>query len=194
MRVAGLPSDGAPAGDGIALPEIRPFGQVGLGDDHGAGLTEPGDERRVSAGDVALERQASCSGRKSALGLDIVLHHDRHSVERPPNRASVERAGFVERARLHRDDRIHLRLDPLDPIKRDLRALGCASRLRKRSSFKRERSLAAFVSGPGSGGAAGKESRSGEQNRADHLLAFHQRGASRASREEGPVPTFSRAG
>ena len=73
--------------------------EIGLADDDGAGGFQPGDAGRVLARLVG-EGRAGGGGRQS-LDVDIVLHRDRHAIEREAGIAlRRQRPGFGDGVRL----------------------------------------------------------------------------------------------
>ena len=79
VRVGGLAAQRGPAAGAVRGPEVRPLRQVGLADDHGAGLAQPAHQERVAAAGV---QQGGRAGRGGHPGdLDVVLDQDR---ECPP--------------------------------------------------------------------------------------------------------------
>ena len=80
-------------------PEVGPLGQVGLAQDHGAGIAQPGDQARV-AWDPAAD-QGERAGRRlhAVAGRDVVLDQDGDPVEgsarRPARRWASRRAAIA---------------------------------------------------------------------------------------------------
>ena len=73
VRVPRLPADAAPAGRRARGAEVGPLAEVRLAEDHGAGLAELRDQRRISSGDVLGERERAGGRGHGAGGLDVVL-------------------------------------------------------------------------------------------------------------------------
>ncbi len=101
----------------VGRPE-RELVQVGLADEHRAGLAQVGDRRRIAFGDVAVAH-ARRRGRRHAADVEQVLDRDRHAVQR----TAVVAGGqlLIGLARLpqrlvghHEDERVQPRVVGLD--------------------------------------------------------------------------------
>ena len=107
----------------------RELVQVGLADEHRAGLPQMGDGRRVALGDVALAHARRRGGRRAA-DVEQILDRDRHAVQRSAVVAGGELAVGVARLlpRLvghDQDEGVQprvVRLDPPQALVGDLRA------------------------------------------------------------------------
>ena len=112
VGVAGLPAHRAdrrdPGGELV---------QVGLADEHGAGIPQPLDLESVASGLKALERQRA-AGRRHVGGRVVVLEDERNTVERSTDAAGpplvIERGRLIERRRIERDERVDGPLVGLD--------------------------------------------------------------------------------
>ena len=62
--------------------EICPFAQVGFGQDQRPGSAQALDQEGVLGGDPTLQGQRSGGGGQAIGGVDIVLEHNRQSVQR----------------------------------------------------------------------------------------------------------------
>ena len=91
-----------------------------LADEDGAGLAQPADGHRVLGRHLVGEDQRA-HRRPDALGEQQILDRERHAVERaeqvPPaiTAASARRAAVARLVRGHGDERVHRRLERLDP-------------------------------------------------------------------------------
>ncbi len=86
--------------------------KVRFSDDHGAGFAQLAHLKCVASGHRSFERQRSCR-RRQVDRFEVVLHHDRNTVERAPGSSSgpftIERVRVVERVRVERNHRVDRR-------------------------------------------------------------------------------------
>src|SRR6185437_11372446 len=73
VRVPGLAAAAAPATGGSGGPEVGPFAEVGLAQQYGAGLPEPGDDEGIFCRFMTLESQRAGRGLHLVAGVDIVF-------------------------------------------------------------------------------------------------------------------------
>ena len=96
--------------------------QVGLADDHGAGVDEPLDGGRRPRRDVLTEQRRAVR-RAHPRGVEEVLGRERDARERPEPARASERAGVEQRAlAVARDERVEVgaRLDAVEVVGDDL--------------------------------------------------------------------------
>ena len=79
--------------------EVRPLAQVGLAEDHRAGLAQAPHQERVPAGPEILQRQRARGGGHG-YGVDVVLQQYRDAVQRAAQLAGlalgIERIGVLQ--------------------------------------------------------------------------------------------------
>ena len=97
----------------IAEPGRGEVGHGGLGENDRAGSAELGDHRGVGVGHVAVQRNRTERGR-NARGFRLILHDDRHAVQRAlelpgGGERGVQPGGLVPRSGIHRHDRVERR-------------------------------------------------------------------------------------
>ena len=112
----------------LGVPAEREVRQVRAGERDGAGLTQPGDHRRVGRGDL-LGQGGDAPGRGRAGHVDVLLDGERHAGQRPERLAGGDRpvdrggggAGLVGQRHGHR---VEVRVDLLDAGQMGLDHLG----------------------------------------------------------------------
>ena len=115
-------ADARPAADRSAGADVGPFRQVGLAQDHSAGVLQPPHQWSVPQGDIALQGQGARGGGHAVIGLDIVLDQHRYPVQRTAQMArqafGVQAARGLQRVRIEHDNAVQgrtrtvYRLDP----------------------------------------------------------------------------------
>ena len=112
VRVQHLTTQRRVAARHVLRHEVRHLGEVGLAEDHRAGLAQPGHQVGVAAGHRVLQGQRA-AGRRQAGHVDVVLHQDRYAVQRaayPPVPAlGVHLLRHVGRVGCETADRVHRR-------------------------------------------------------------------------------------
>jgi hypothetical protein len=68
---------------------VRPFGQIGLAEDDGAGRAQPFGDEGIAAGAHAVQRQRTGAGAHLVGGGDVVLQQDRDPVQRAAQLAGL---------------------------------------------------------------------------------------------------------
>jgi len=111
IGVAGLSAASAPARGRMRRTEIGPLAQVGLAEDHRAGLAQAPHQERVPAGPEILQRQRA-RGSGHGYGVDVVLQQYRDAVQRAAHRIGaafhVAQRRFLQRVRVEFDDGVEL--------------------------------------------------------------------------------------
>ncbi len=107
-----LPAARAPARRRSRRAEVGPLAEVGLAEDHRAGVAQPLDHERIRAGTVVGQRQRA--GRVHHAGdVDVVLDQHRNAVHRAAHLAGlalgVERVRIGDGLGIELDHRIQLR-------------------------------------------------------------------------------------
>ena len=97
----------------IAEPRRGEVRHGGLGENDCAGLAQLGNHRSVGVGDVAVQCDGAERGR-NARGLRLILHDNRHAVQRAlqlpgGGERGVQPGGLVPRSGVHRHDRVERR-------------------------------------------------------------------------------------
>ena len=82
VGVTGEPAASGPAARRIEGAEVRPFGKVGLPEDHRAARAELRGDRRVVLRRLADERERPGGGLHLVAGVDVVLEQHRDPVQR----------------------------------------------------------------------------------------------------------------
>ena len=128
----GLAAERGPAAGRVGGPEVGPLGQVGLADDHRPGRAQPGDQEGVAR--FGAEQGGRTRRGRHARHLDVVLDQHGNALERPPRAARGARRvagrGLGGRGRVHRDDRVQGRVQPLDALQVEAGQRGGTERAR----------------------------------------------------------------
>jgi hypothetical protein len=66
----------------VRRSEVRPLAEIGLAEDHGAGVAQPRDEKRVDRRDRSLERERPRGRLHAVVRRNVVLDQDGDAVER----------------------------------------------------------------------------------------------------------------
>ncbi len=90
IRVDRLPAARAESALSGAAHEVGPLGQVGLAEDHRAGVAKPLDDERVPRDGVVRQRERAGRGPHLVVGGDDVLEDNRDAVQRTPVIAPLE--------------------------------------------------------------------------------------------------------
>ena len=110
MWVPGLAAAAAPPAGRAARAEVGPLAEVGLAQDDGAGLSEPGHQRRIGGRRSARHGQRARGGEHAVAGVDVVLEQHGNAVEWPPfARLGVKLVGDRQRVGVQLDHRPQLR-------------------------------------------------------------------------------------
>ena len=120
IGVADLPAAARPAAGRARGTEVRPFAEIGLAEQHRAGLAQAPGDMAVRLGPHAVERERAGRGHHGVAGRDIVLQQHRHAVHRAAHMAggalAVARLSDFERVGIEEGDGPEgpvLRFDPL---------------------------------------------------------------------------------
>ena len=114
----GLAAASAPSAARARRPEVGPLAEVGLREYHGARFAQSFGDGRVPRRNRAGQRQRSRSCRHPVGGVDVVLDHHRHAVQRPARATCgplrVESVGDRERLRVGLEHRVEHRSRAVD--------------------------------------------------------------------------------
>ena len=127
------PADARPAADRVGRADVGPFRQVGLAQDHRAGVLQPrAPPARRGAVTLSFSASEPAVVAVPSARLDIVLHQHRHAVQRPAQRGRRARSASIARGlgqgvRVERDHAAQRRARPVD--RRDPRQIGPHQRL-----------------------------------------------------------------
>ena len=104
----------------LAWREVREFSGDGLAQDHRAGPLQPGNQGRILQRPAAGVQDGSVFGRQVG-GIDVVLHGDRHAVQRadhPPCLAQLIAVPGLSKGEvaIQALPGRHLRLARIDPV------------------------------------------------------------------------------
>ena len=104
-------------GGGAGGAEVRPLAEVGLAEDHRAGLAQPGDVEGVGARAMGGQCKRA-GGIDHRHRVDVVLEQDREAVQRAAQLAGaafgVQRVGFLQRRGIGFDHRVEPRAGIVD--------------------------------------------------------------------------------
>ena len=119
MRVTSLAANRRPSLDAACGPEVGPLGEVGLAQDDRPRPPQQGHDIGVPARGMPVE-QAGSGGAGQTAGVDIVLDHDRDTVQTAAPLAgrvpSIGLPGLAYRGGIHSQDRVQIRIARVDPV------------------------------------------------------------------------------
>ena len=81
MRIAGLPTNGAPTANGIIIAKIGPFGKIGLAENNRTLGAQIGNQRRITASKIIFQSQRPGGGRHIVGGFNIIFHQNRNTMQ-----------------------------------------------------------------------------------------------------------------
>ncbi len=123
VGVAGQPPLAAPAAGRVVAAEVRPFGEVGLAQDHRSRRPQPRGHGGVLVGRGADQGERAGRRLHAVAGVDVPLEHHRDAVQRParPLRLAlvVELPGDLPRVGIELEDGVDRRaalVDRPDPL------------------------------------------------------------------------------